>query len=43
MSGGFATVNPDSSMQIAGMEICTIDQLDPKVHKLAYISTSYSW
>lgn len=30
-------------MQIAGMEICTIDQLDPKVHKLAYISTSYSW
>lgn len=31
VSGGFATVNPDSTMQIAGMEICTLDQLDPKI------------
>lgn len=30
-SGGFATVNPDSSLQIAGMEIVTLDQLDRKV------------
>lgn len=31
VSGGFATVNPDSTMQVAGMEICTVDQLDAKV------------
>lgn len=32
-SGGFATVNPDSSMQIAGMEVVTLDQIDPAVRK----------
>lgn len=31
VSGGFATVNPDSSMQIAAFEAVTLDQLDTQV------------
>ena len=31
VSGGFATVNPDSSMQIAAFEAVTIDKIDPEV------------
>ena len=30
VSGGFATVNPDSTMQISAMEAFPVDQLDPK-------------
>ncbi len=32
VSGGFVTVNPDSSMQIAAMEAVPHDQLDPQVN-----------
>lgn len=31
LSGGFATVNPDSSMQIAAMEAVSLDKLDAQV------------
>jgi F-type H+-transporting ATPase subunit delta len=30
-SGGFATINPDSSLQIAVMEAVTLDQIDHKL------------
>lgn len=30
VSGGFATVNPDSSMQIAAFEAVTVDNIDPE-------------
>lgn len=33
VSGGFATVNPDSSMQIAAFEAVTLDKIDPEVTK----------
>ncbi len=31
VSGGFVTVNPDSTMQIAAMEAVSLDQLDREV------------
>ena len=31
VSGGFATVNPESSMQIAAFEAVTLDQIDSDV------------
>lgn len=33
-SGGFAIVNPDSSMQITAIEAAPLDQLDPTVIKI---------
>lgn len=30
VSGGFATVNPDSSMQISAFEATTLDKIDPE-------------
>lgn len=30
VSGGFATVNPDSTMTISAMETVPVEQLDPK-------------
>ena len=32
VSGGFVTVNPDSTMQIAAMEAVSLDQLDGTVN-----------
>lgn len=31
VSGGFATVNPDSTMAISAMETVPVEQLDPKM------------
>lgn len=33
VSGGFVTVNPDSTMQIAAMEAVSLEQLDCEVRK----------
>lgn len=37
VSGGFATVNPDSSMQIAAFEATTLDKIDSDVQITFYV------
>ncbi len=39
VSGGFVTVNPDSTMQIAAMEAASLDQLDREVVSVMCTST----
>ena len=39
VSGGFATVNPDSSMQIAAFEAVTLDKIDPEVRFSEHVSS----
>lgn len=37
VSGGFATVNPDSSMQIAAFEAITLDKIDSEVMEQYFV------